>query len=216
MSCKRSGGAWGGRHGLDEERRQRKTKDPCAICFLRRELCICARIPKLRLQTKISLIIHARELKRTTNTGRLALAALIHSEMRVRGRGREALDLSDLLDPRYETYLFYPGAEAQPLEAMRPARPVQLLVPDGNWRQAGKVGIRHPELREVPRVRLTAINPGRHHLRREHFAEGFSTLEAIARALGILEGPEVESALLALYAAKLAATLRARGTNLEL
>lgn len=193
--------------------RGRKTKDPCPECRMHRERCICAHIPKLHLNTRLALVVHARELKRTTNTGRLAVRALVNSEMRVRGEGRvhARLDLSDLLRADYESFLLYPGEDAQPISILRGHPRVQLIVPDGNWRQASKVATRHPELAAIPRVRLDAVNTGTVHLRAEHFAQGFSTLEAIARALGVIEGPEVQAALLALYQAKLEATLRARG-----
>ncbi|MBI2209610.1 MAG: DTW domain-containing protein, partial [Deltaproteobacteria bacterium] len=50
-----------------------------------RPLCICGSIPRLDLSTRVCLIVHVNELKRSSNTGRLALRALVNSEMRVRG-----------------------------------------------------------------------------------------------------------------------------------
>lgn len=194
--------------------RQRKTKDPCPNCFLHKDLCICSSIPSLDLKTKLVLVIHHRELKRTTNTGRLAVMALKNSQMLVRGEGREALDLTPTLEGPYQSLLFYPSEDAVELSEVltRPRlKPFQLIVPDGNWRQASKVAIRHPELKSVQRVQLTAKNTATHHLRKEHFAEGLSTLEAIALAFALLEGPEVGAALSALYQAKLSATLKGRG-----
>lgn len=168
-------------------------------------------IPKLKLRTKVTLVVHAKELKRTTNTGRLALQALVNSEMRVRGEGREALNLSDLLSDEFESLLFYPSEDALELGSFVVGRrPIQLIVPDGNWRQAGKVHLRHPELRSVQRVKITIPNLAAEHLRKEHFSEGMSTLEAIAKALAILEGEAVGEEMMALYAAKLSATLLGR------
>ena len=88
---------------------QRKTQDPCLGCYLHRSLCICDLIPRLELKTRVALIVHTKELKRTTNTGRLAIRALMNSEMRVRGEhdSKAALDLSDLLSPNYQTFLFF-------------------------------------------------------------------------------------------------------------
>lgn len=195
--------------------RKRKTKNPCSGCGLNPDLCLCAEIPRLTLKTKLCLIIHHRELKRTTNTGRLALKSLTHSEMRIRGeKGKGTLDLSDLLVPSFRTILFYPCDEAQELTREfvdQSALPIQLLVPDGNWRQASKVSIRHPELQHIERVKITSRNTATQHLRVEHFDEGMSTLEAIAHALGIIEGPEIKEILLKLYQLKLERTLKARG-----
>lgn len=191
--------------------RKRKTADPCPICFLHRQRCICASIPKIELQTKVSLIIHAKELKRTTNTGRLATHALVNSEMIIRGGDHQRLDLSHLLLPAYESYVLFPSEDAIDLDWLRPQKPVQLIVSDGNWRQAGKLNTRHPELKHLPRVKISQKNMSLYHLRREHFDEGLSTLEAIALALGTIEGSAVSERLMALYHAKLNATLAGRG-----
>lgn len=194
--------------------RKRKTHNPCPRCSLHLSRCICALIPTLNLRTKISLVIHQNEFKRTSNTGRLALRALPNSEMRIRGAGRETLDLSDLLVPSYRTLLFFPSENAQELtpEFVKESDlPIQLIVPDGNWRQASKVQYRHHELKDIPRVKINMPSEFRVHMRSETTENGMATLEAIAHALGIIEGPEVEEIMMNLYRAKLEATLRGRG-----
>lgn len=196
------------------ENRKRKTKEPCQVCFLHASRCICHLTPTLSLKTKVSLVVHAKELKRTTNTGRLAMLALPNSEMRIRGLGREALDLSDLLTPQYQTLLFFPCDEAVELTSelvQSFKKPIQLIVPDGNWRQASKVHSRHPELKDLPRVMISTPNTAAHHLRAESSPEGMATLQAIAQALGVIEGPEIRDRLLDFYNAKLQATLIGRG-----
>lgn len=193
--------------------RKRKTRLPCEVCGLHLDRCICELIPRLDLSTRVTLIIHAKELKRTTNTGRLAVQALANSRMLVRGVKGEREDVSRLLDPAYESYLLYPSDDAIDLALIRPVKPVQLIVGDGNWRQASKVNTRYPEFVGLPRVKISAVNKGVSHLRREHFAEGFSTLEAIARAMSVLEGADVGEQLLSVYQAKLRATLAGRGAR---
>lgn len=194
--------------------RKRKTKDPCPECFLHKDLCICSVIPKLNLKTKVVLIIHAKELKRTTNTGRLALKALENSEMRIRGETHEQLDLSDLLTDDYASVLFYPSTDAVDLTPdflKQFNKPIQLLVPDGNWRQASKVHTRHKELQNVPRVMISKPNLDSQHLRAESTEEGMATLQAIAEALKIIEGEDTFQKLNAVYQAKLHNTLKGRG-----
>lgn len=162
-------------------------------------------------------MIHAREMKRTTNTGLLALKALTNSTLRVRGQfqdERKALDLSDLLSAEYDTLLFYPSDNAVELtkEYLTSfVKPIQLIVPDGNWRQASKVHYRHHELQNIPRVMISEINAAKYHLRKESTEYGMSTLEAIAKALRVIEGDEVGFKLQALYDLKLSRTLQARG-----
>jgi DTW domain-containing protein YfiP len=198
--------------------RKRKTKDPCPKCFMHRERCICEFIPSLQLKTKVSLIVHAKELKRTTNTGRLALLALTNSEMQVRGQGKTPTDLTSLLRPDYRTLLFYPSDEASDLTpefVLQSSLPIQLIVPDGNWRQASKVHYRHPELAGVPRVMISTPNLALDHLRAENTEHGMSTIQAIAMALGIIEGKEVGDTLMNLYLKKLEQTLIGRGHKIS-
>ena len=194
--------------------RKRKPQDPCPGCFLHKERCICTSMPCLSLRTKVTLIFHAKELKRTTNTGRLALSALTNSEMRVRGLDRETLDLSDLLTPNYRTLLFYPSDDATELDQKlvnEITQPIQLIVPDGNWRQASKVHYRHHELKDILRVKISTPNSAKLHMRTETSEAGMATLEAIAHALGIIEGEKVKEELLNFYQLKLEETLKGRG-----
>jgi DTW domain-containing protein YfiP len=154
------------------------------------------------------------ELKRSSNTGRLAVKALVNSEMRVRGDTREALDLGDLLTDRYRTFLFYPSADAVELDSALVAQdrtPIQLIVPDGTWRQARKVHTRHDELKDVQRVKIGAPDSSKFHLRAQHRPEGMATLQAVAHALGVIEGDHVKDQLMKLYDLRVERTMVARG-----
>jgi DTW domain-containing protein YfiP len=104
-------------------------------------------VPRIELKTKVCLVIHHRELSRNSNTGLLAVRALANAETRIRGEGRVTLDLRDLLIPRYRTFLFYPSDDAAELDTALVAQdqaPIQLIVPDGTWRQARKISFRQP------------------------------------------------------------------------
>lgn len=138
--------------------------------------------------------------------------------MIVRGQLNGTKDLQSVLTPAYTSYLLYPTEDAIELADVLGSggdKPIQLIVPDGNWRQAAKVSTRYPELNGIPRVKFSQVNVSSQHLRKEHFAEGLSTLEAIAFAFGVIEGPEVQKKLMDLYDAKLAATLTGRGMRKE-
>ncbi len=199
--------------------RKRKTKEPCAGCFLHLDLCICSEIKTLDLKTRLTLIVHYKELKKTTNTGRLAIKSLLNSQMLVRGEIGKPTDLSDLISDQYQCLLFYPSKDAVELDQdflKKFSKPIHLLVPDGSWRQASKVHTRHTELSSIPRVMIKDLNLATQHLRRENSQEGMSTLEAIAKAMRVIEGEEAFEVLLNLYKAKLKNTLIGRGQNREL
>ena len=194
--------------------RTRKIKDQCPMCAASRTLCLCDAVPSIELNTKICLVIHRRELKRSSNTGLLALRALVNSEMRIRGEGRETLDLKDLLTPQYRTFLFYPSDDAVELDkelVVQERTPIQLIVPDGTWRQARKIHSRHHELKDVPRVKISTPNNSTFQLRAQSRPEGMATLQAIAHGLGVIEGDLVGAQLMKLYHAKIERTLIGRG-----
>ena len=194
--------------------RQRKTKAPCPGCFLHLNLCICSLIQPIDTKTRMTLIVHAKELKRTTNTGRLAVQILKNSEMKIRGQTKEALDLSSLITEDYQSLLFYPGEGAIELTKSYVqgfTKPIHLMVPDGNWRQASKVAIRHRELDSIPRVMIKTANQATEHLRAESSDEGMATLQAIAEAFKIIEGDSAYAELIKVYNAKLKNTLLGRG-----
>jgi DTW domain-containing protein len=180
---------------------------------MHRSLCICALLPRIETRTRLLFILHQLEANKPTNTGLLAARCLTNSA--VVYRGRSPADAAEFTLPRdlqpvstaaiddvagAQRLILYPHPSATPLSEWRGrSEPIVLLVPDGTWRQAARTRARlAPDPRAIPCVSLpasvdrrrlrTAITPGR-----------LATLEAVAHALGILEGPEVEAELLRLY-----------------
>ena len=195
-------------------KRQSQPNEHCESCGVSAAACLCDVVPRIEVRTKVCLVIHHRELSRSSNTGLLATRALLNSEVRVRGEQRQALDLKDLLTAPYRSLLFYPSADAVELNqalVLQDSRPIQLLVPDGTWRQARKIQSRHPELRDLPRVKISTPNTSIFQLRAQSKPERMATLQAIAEGLGIIEGDVVRVQLMKLYQAKIERTLKARG-----
>jgi DTW domain-containing protein len=93
----------------------------------------------------------------------------------------------------------------------RPGRPIVLVVPDSTWRQATRLRKRIPRLREIPCIALSAGPPSSYRLRVGAHDEGLSTIEAIACAFGILEGPESQWALEQVLERMVERTLWSRG-----
>jgi len=184
----------------------------CARCRMHQSLCVCALIPTLKTRTRVLLVIHRAEDRKPTNTGRLATECLVNSEVVVRGR-RETESAPLPIAEGTQPVLLYPAEDAVPLTELRFDRPVTLIVPDGNWRQASKVRNRVPGMREVPCATLPPrpLEPSVYRLRVEAHDHGLATIEAIARALGILDGDAIEQALMLPFRAMVERTLWARG-----
>ena len=177
-------------------------------------LCICASIPRLTLATSVILLMHHREVKMPTSTGRLAHQCLVNSRLILRGLKDDPAEIDPDTAFAGTPLLLHPTDDAIELDQGFRARippPYTLIVPDGSWRQASKMGTREPSLRSIVRVKLGAQAPSRYQLRKETKPGGLATIEAIGRALGFLESPEVESALEAIFALMVERTLRSRG-----
>lgn len=192
--------------------RRSNTDARCPDCRMHGSLCLCDRIPQLTTRTRLVLFLHHREDQKPTNTGRLAARCLVNSEVIVRGLEGEP-------SPRFEApsgtlpLLLFPDEHATPLaEFVGSERPITLIVPDGTWRQAAKVRHRVPGLADVTTVSLPpdgALTTYR--LRNETRDGGLATFEAIARAFGVLEGPEVERVMDDVFRTMVDRTLWSRG-----
>jgi DTW domain-containing protein YfiP len=187
----------------------------CARCRMHGTLCICALIPRIETRTRLVLVIHRYEERKPTNTGQLAVAALANSEVVVRGHeGEPSVPLA--LPPGGQPVFLFPDEDALPIaELACGTAPVTLIVPDGTWRQARKVRSRVPGLRDVPCVSLPAGGaPSAYRLRVDAHPHGLATIEAIARAFGVLEGDRgasVQTALEGVFQTMVERTLWARG-----
>jgi DTW domain-containing protein len=189
----------------------------CGRCRMLGSLCVCPLMPSPRLatRTRLVLVIHRFEDRKPTNTGRLAAECLANSEVIVRGHASEPTP-PFFCDAGSRPLLLFPYESATPLpellDGLDARRPVTLIVPDGNWRQASKVRNRVAGLKDVPCVSLPAGEPSVYRLRAEAHETGLSTVEAIARALGLLEGEPVQRALERVFRAMVERTLWSRGS----
>lgn len=193
----------------------------CVGCRLHPAHCICdvirAEAGRLRdlVRTRVVIVIHAKEMSRSTNTGFLAAQLLPGSELRVRGAKDRAVELDDLRGPAVRSVLLFPEPDAERLTAAPGAEPPLLVVPDGTWRQANRMVHRDRVLSRLPRVTLAPSQPAGYALRTSPRPGALCTIEAIGRALGLLEGPEtgptVRRALMTVLDAQVRATLRMRG-----
>lgn len=185
----------------------------CPGCHMNVTLCICELVPKLEPRARLSLLIHYREARKPTNTGTLAARCLARSEVGVVGDRARPLALP-LIRPGELGLLLFPDPDAVPIAHYAGSdQPLVLVVPDGSWRQAGKMRKRVPGLDALACV---TIPPGRtnYRLRAENRIGGLATLEAIAQAFGILEGdrgPAIEAAMLAVFRVMVERTLWLRG-----
>lgn len=135
----------------------------------------------------ITLLTHAREIDKSSNTGGLVLenlGGLTGTDMpRVRRviwqrRRADALLLHHLR--QYRSALVYPAAG---VAAARPVgAPDHYIIIDATWQQAQKMLHQSPYLFHLPRLSLPAVN-STYRLRRNQRRQGLCTSETAARLL---------------------------------
>ena len=170
-------------------RRDKHEKYRCSACKMHETVCICPLVPRFETRTRLVLVIHELEARKTTNTGRIAAMGLPNHVVVTRGRETptnlaaawegyrplalyphsHAAELSEALGAKSVSEIAKPArgdlAPIDPEAKVEPPRPpaalpIALVVPDGNWRQASKTYKRLLRPLNVPAVRLDAGTPG--------------------------------------------------------
>lgn len=194
-----------------------RSKVRCPRCLCRQDHCFCDQIPRIAVTTKVVVIMHYREQHLSTNTAKLAQLCLEGCEIRIRGQQGYPLDAAGL-DPASapgDVLFLFPSEDAELLTEeyiSKLKRPITLVVPDGTWRQAAKTHKREPALNGIQCVKLPLETPSEYRLRKAPRPEALCTFEAIARALGIIEGPELRGRLEGLFRERVRRHLLGRGT----
>jgi DTW domain-containing protein YfiP len=152
----------------------------CARCLVRRDLCLCAEVVPVPTATRFVVVRHMLEKFRSTNTGRIALLGLTNAALVEFGGTDGPGDLASLVGP--DAALLFPDGGRPP---DRP--PCTVVVVDGSWSQARRMVQRLPALRSLPRLALPTFE-ALPRLRAPTRPDGLSTIEAMTRAIALLEG----------------------------
>jgi DTW domain-containing protein len=180
--------------------RHYSTSPQCVACRQRLPVCVCSAAPRLDLATRLILLVHAAEWGRSTNTGHLLRLAVRNPEIHIHGRERPHALPEEPTAGSVLALFPRPGVQALTAEfAESLPRPITLLVPDGNWNQALNMMRRMPTLLAATPIRLEAQPLALTPLRQNIGPERRSTFEAIAQAVGVLEGAEAERRLVAFF-----------------
>lgn len=192
----------------------------CPNCRVNNVLCVCEFIRPLKIQTNVSLIVHVRELKLTSNTAQFAQKMLPeNAEIVIRGRVNENFTAKPVMErPGFPLFL-YPHDDAHELNDSFKEKfpgPYNLIIPDGNWQQARKVRQREEEFSKLITVKLPPGIISEYGLRKTQHPEWVSTYEAMAHALGVLEGLETRDRLMDFFRIWVKRTGQARSGDFKL
>lgn len=192
----------------------------CSNCRVNNALCVCEYIKPFSINTNVSLIVHVRELKLTSNTAQFAQKMMPqNADIVIRGRMNEVFDSAPTLSRPGRPLFLYPHEDALELNEDFKSKypgPYHLIIPDGNWQQARKVRQREEGFSTLMAVKLPAGITSEYGLRKAQHPEWVSTYEAMAHALGILEGVEVRDKLMDFFRVWVKRTEKARSGDFSL
>lgn len=160
----------------------------CLRCLRPAAFCLCEALPPVEARTRVVLLQHPREARLAICSAWMTRLALPNSELH---RGVRFADHPRVreLAAAPGTALLYPGRGAVPAGSLAGRPPSALVVVDGTWHQADRMLRDNPALAALPRLSVLPDRPsGYGALRREPSPHCLSTLEAVALALGALEG----------------------------
>lgn len=163
----------------------------CGACGLPPRHCVCDELPSIETRTRVLIVMHAVEAVRSTNTGRLVARMLPRASVRLRG----ALDAAPEAAPEGRRLVLFPADDARPLRGDDASDDLVLVVPDGTWAQTRRIVRRDPAARGAEIVALPTLCESCYGLRRSVREGAVCTLEAVAAALGVLEGRRSESSI---------------------
>jgi tRNA-uridine aminocarboxypropyltransferase len=177
------------RDGSIHGRGVQESREMCWRCRRPARVCYCAAVRTITTRTRVVILQHPRESDVPINTARIAELCLSNSSLHV---GLDfALDeelRAALSNADAPPVLLYPSEGATDLAVEPPPGPVTLVVIDGTWWQASKLFKLNPFLRDLRRYGLAPTEESRYRIRREPAVHCLSTIEALASALGVLEG----------------------------
>jgi DTW domain-containing protein len=175
----------------------------CPECRIHQQHCFCQFIKPFSIESTVSIIVHVRELKLTSNTAYFVQKMLPeNTHLDIRGRMNDVFDPQKTLKRKGRPIFLYPDEDAQELNDEFKEKypgPYHLIVPDGSWHQARKVHQREELLSHIPTVKVAGSLIGEYQLRHAPQPFYLSTFEAIAHALGVLEGTEVRDDLMKFF-----------------
>lgn len=191
----------------------------CINCKVNNHFCVCEFLKPFNIQTNVSLIVHVRELKLTSNTAQFAQKMLPkNAHIVIRGRMNEIFDPSPTLERSGRPLFLYPHDDALEMNEDFKSKfpgPYHLIIPDGNWQQARKVRQREEAFKNLTTVKLRPGIVTEYGLRKTQSPNWVSTYEAMAHALGALESEEIKDKLMNFFRVWVKSTQLARSGDFK-
>ena len=180
-------------------------RSTCASCLRPQSACICQWVKQTEHAVEVLILQHPLEVHEAKGSARLLHLSLQHSQLVV-GEEFESTLLQDLLTKqgKFPVLLYPDSPEDAGLGLLKPANiasemlqhpeRLRLVVLDGTWRKSRKMLYLNPLLQQLPRLPLHDTAPSKYLIRKAHFPNQLSTIEATCAALAHLEGNALQFA----------------------
>lgn len=159
------------------------------------------------------ILQHPDEARHPLNTARLAALGLQRAELWV---GETFPDLVEMIASADRVFLLFPAKGehlGRTISIDSEPGATLLIVPDGTWRKARKLLHTNPVLNALPRLSLSGGEPSEYRIRKAPAPASISTIEAIVRALSVLEPGGDFQPLLQPFRALVEQQIRAMGPD---
>lgn len=190
------------------------SRPTCTRCFRPASHCLCRYISVVSNRINVLVLQHPDEAKHPLNTARLAVLGLLNAELLV---GEHFPELKKKISAVNSAFLLFPAQEqsvAQPLVAIDQGLSSLLIVPDGTWRNVRKLIQVNPVLNTLPHLSLPVTKPSQYRVRKTRELAAVSTIEAIVRALTVLEPEHDFSPILTPFDALVEQQIQAMGPEI--
>ena len=153
----------------------------CSRCHLPPRWCICPGLQDVDCPVQVDVLMHPRETARPSSTGHLIKSVLPSSRIHPYVQD-SLLKRESVVQAGKTLWIMHPRGEPLPA-AIAPAE-LQVLLLDGNWRQAGVMV--HTVKPWGRLVCLPAMGTNRYWLRSQAGAGSYCTVETLIFLLGAL------------------------------
>ena len=171
----------------------------CEQCLKAKVACICDWISPVPNQTRIVILQHPDETKKSLGTAKIAFLSLDNVELLVGVDFSNDLRFNALVSGfKRSAAVLYPSDTAINLnDWQRDSFLVKtLIVLDGTWRNTREIMLSNKPLQDLVKVKLNPDKHSDYRIRKAPMVESLSTVEAISLSLNILEpATRVESML---------------------
>ena len=184
------------------------------------DLCLCSLVEKLKLppcNSKVTIMMHIKEWLKLTNSGKLLPLVMDNCDIIIKGEQNPTLNNNLTLSDDYENLVLFTAASttltADYVKKIK--KPINLIVPDGTWKQANKILRKEKSLIGLPRIKLENPKKSGLYIRKHPVLENISTIEAIAAALSLLEGDVYKKNLLLLFEDMMKKLYKRKGMKID-